>query len=188
MITRSQNNHVKLHITSLLPNNRWPVRERILQKKSRFVDNKDNTFSSIMTYLDKEDRAVALRAVLDMIDSKEYDLETRKEREAALQEIIDVNKLTYWTGTGKNRKRLPYPTYKLFEFVNQLVNHLKDGVKQTAPKSDIIWQSGTSVIKSEYLKKHLHYEILLATDTPRHNTHAQSPDQSKPKIVPKVCM
>ena len=102
-----------------------------------------------MAYADKEDRARALKAVLDMIDSKAYELETRKQREEAVEYIIDENKLTCWGGTGRNRVRIPYPPWLVFSQFGQLPNYLKDGVQETVPKTEVIWISGSSVIKPE---------------------------------------
>jgi len=141
-----------------------------------------------MSSSDKEDRARALRAVLDMIDSEEFELESKEDREAALNHIIELKNLTSWAGSGKYRQRVSYPMWKLSDQVGQLANQLMEGVKETTPKTAIIWQSGTSVIKPEYLKKYLNYEIALRPGNASQNTRAQSPAQRKHKIVPKVCM
>jgi len=140
-----------------------------------------------MNSSDKEGRAAALRAVLDMIDSDEFVLDSKEDREAALEHVVDVNSLTCWGGTFRNRRRIPYPMWKLSSQFAQLTNQLIDGVQETTPKIAIIWQSGTSVIKPEYLNKHLNYEIALETDNTSQASRARSEVKSKQKSAPKAC-
>jgi len=140
-----------------------------------------------MAYSDKEERARALKAVLDMIDSDEFELETRKQREEAVEYIIEKNGITCWTGTGRNRVRKLYPTYLVLAQFNQLPNYLKDGVQETVPKAEVIWRSGSSVIKPDYLKRSLLYDIdTTVVDNSEHG-RPQREDTREELIVPAAC-
>jgi len=140
-----------------------------------------------MAYADKEDRARALKAVLDMIDSKAYELETRKQREEAVKNIMDENKLTCWGGAGRNRVRILYPPWLVFSQFGQLPNYLKDGVQETVPKTEVIWISGSSVIKPEYLKKSLLYDVVPTVDNNLEENQSQNVDPGEKLIIPQVC-
>jgi len=140
-----------------------------------------------MAYSEKADRAKALKAVLDMIDSKEYELETRKQREEVVEYIVHKNGLTCWWGTGRGRSRKPYPTYQLLAQFNQLTNYLKDGVQETVPKAEVIWKSGSSVIRPDYLKKHLFYDIDLAAHNNLEENRTETAEGEEALIVPEAC-
>lgn len=85
-----------------------------------------------------------------MIDSAAKRIEDKKEREEALNNLIEEDDLRYGTDrAGRPR----YARYQLQEYITQLITQLKDGAPETKPKNEAIWQHGSSVLKPEYLKK-----------------------------------
>jgi len=140
-----------------------------------------------MAYSDKEDRAKALKAVLDMIDSNRFKLETRDNREGAMGQVIEESDLTCWTGSGKTRRRVPYSSSLLLLQFYQLTGFLKGGVQKTKPKTEVIWRSGSSVIEPEYLRQHLGFNIDPAIDNNLKENRTQTADRIDILTVPETC-
>lgn len=106
-----------------------------------------------------QDRDEAVRALLHMIDSQSQPLPVaQKEREVALKDLIETNQLSHVPATGKSRRRMLFTPYKLEGFITSLTTQLQDGLIPTIPKNRIIWENGSRVIKSEYLKS-INFEI-----------------------------
>lgn len=141
-----------------------------------------------MVAVDKADRTRALRALLVVIDSGGYELKTRKQREEVVKYVIETNDLTYWTGFGSSRRQMQYTDSLLFTQFGQLIIFLKKGVQETKPKNEVLWLFGSSVIKPEYLKKHLGYDnIDLPVGNDTEESRSQTVDREEALVVPDAC-
>ena len=122
-----------------------------------------------------------------MIDSQEYELGTKDDRDTAVEFVIQENNLTCWGGLWNKRTRVTYPKSQLLAQFTQLIKFLKDGVPETKPKSEIIWSSGSSVIKPDYLKKHLLYDIDATSDANVEQIWSRTVDSEEAPVMPEAC-
>lgn len=102
----------------------------------------------------------AMRAVLHMIDTQDKSLKTSDEQNTALKDLIEEKELTLPKQFRSPEKKsfrfetrtVPFTVHELrSQLMGMGTRHLRDGIKPSSPRCQVIFERGTAVIKSHYL-------------------------------------